>query len=79
MLESAPESALYRREFSHTQGHPLHAVAREVNLGFGVVAQALQRQQLAFAKFGMKHLHAGAQTMCRCGFLLRNSWAGKAL
>jgi len=43
-----------RRELGHTQRQPLDTVAREVDLGAGVVATAFQCQHRAFAKLGVK-------------------------
>src|SRR5450830_1222761 len=60
------------RQLRHTQRQPLDAMAREVDLGPGVVAGAFQGLYRAFAKFGVKNLHAGAQTMRRSRFLNRH-------
>ena len=53
---------LNRRQLGDAQRQPLGAVAWEVDLRTGIVPGALQRQHLAFAKFGMEHRHAHAQT-----------------
>ena len=54
--------SIHHRELGHRQRQPLGAVACKGDLGAGVVALAFDGQHLAFAKLGVKHGQAHAQT-----------------
>ena len=55
--------SVHRRQLCNREREPLHAVAAEVDLRPCVVAQALERDDHAFAELGVEHALAGVQPL----------------
>ena len=66
-------------QLGDAQRQPLHAVAREVDLGSGVVANAFEHQDLAFTKLGVKDVDTRFKAVRRRFALGRHGWVGEAL
>src|SRR5665647_2167236 len=55
------EASRNRCQLGQAQGQPLDAMTREVDLGACIIGHAFERLHRAFAKLGVKDLHADPQ------------------